>query len=291
MRNTLAIWTFSVLALLVVACGGGGDDSSGGGGGISGPSYSGQTTQATIDETNAKSLALAATDSANSGDNVEQLGVLFDHVMTSLQNQKSGISAQAVASGSCGGSATYPDNIDQQQSPITGTISFSNYCLDGGEAGHLIVNGQMSFIVQIENNELISMAMEINHFVISYNGDTVTVNATLAFSQNGTLFEYSTDFSGSSGQTLRVENLSINNDPITGVAITSGRVYHPDNGYVDISTTENLVFDGCLNGKPVSGTVLLEGSGGSSAEMVFTGCGGYEICLNGNTTCTPYNWE
>ncbi|WP_455210606.1 hypothetical protein [Kaarinaea lacus] len=290
MLHKIASITFSLLILLATGCGGSGDSSDGGG--ISGPSYSGTTTQATIDENNAQTLAIAATDSANTGDNQEQMGALFDNVFTNLQSQKAGISAQSTVSGNCGGRATYPDNVDQQSNPITGTIYFYNFCLEDSQSGQLIVNGQISFIAQVDNNELISMAIELNDFVIAYNGDTVTINSTVAFSQNGVLFETSTDFIGSEGQTLRVENLMISGDPFNGVTISSGRIYHPDNGYVDISTTDALVF-GCVNGngKPQSGTVLLEGSGGTNAEMVFTGCTTYEICLNGNTTCTPYSWE
>ncbi|MCG6969329.1 MAG: hypothetical protein LJE85_06125 [Gammaproteobacteria bacterium] len=289
MRDKLAILCFSGLMVLATACGGSGDSSDGGG--VSGPSYSGATSQAAIDENNAQTLALAATDASDTADNQEQLGVLFEEVFTHLSNQKSGISASAVVSGNCGGSASYPDNVDQQSNPITGTVSFSNFCLDGGESGPLVVSGQISFIAQVENNELVSMAVEIDNMVISYNGNTVTINSTIAFSQNGVLFETSTDFTGSQGQTLRVENLVISGDTLNGINITSGRIYHPDNGYVDISTTETLVFQNCLNGKPSSGTVLLEGSGGTTAELVFTGCGSYEICLNGNVTCTPYTWE
>jgi hypothetical protein len=289
MRNKLSIICFGLLFTLVTACGGSGDSSDGGG--TSGPSYSGATTQATIDENNAQALALAVNDGTSTGDNQEQMGVLFENVFTNLQSQKSGISASAVTSGNCGGSATYPDNVSQQQSPISGTITFNNYCLDGGEAGQLIVSGQISFMAVVENNELVSMAITLDDVVISFNGDAVTINANLAFSQQGTVFETTTDFVGSQGQTLRVENLVISGDTLNGVTISSGRIYHPDNGYVDIRTTETLQFDGCTNGHPHTGTLLLEGSGGSTAEVVYTSCTAYEICLNGNTVCTPYTWE
>lgn len=289
MRNKLSILCFGLIFTLVSACGGSGDSS--GGGGTSGPSYSGSTTQAAIDENNAQALALAVNDGASSGDNQEQLGVLFENVFTNLQSQKSGISASAVTSGNCGGSATYPDNVSQQQSPITGTVSFYNYCLDGGESGLLVVSGYISFMAVVENDELVSMAISLDDVVLSFNGDTVTINASVAFSQQGTVFEITTDFEGSQGQTLRVENLSISGDTLNGITISSGRIYHPDNGYVDISTTETLQFDGCTNGHPHTGTLLLEGSGGSTAEVVYTSCTTYEICLDGNMVCTPYTWE
>ena len=287
--HKICLICFSVLIVLATACGDSGDSSDNTG--ITGPSYSGTTTQATIDENNAQALAIAATEGANTGDNQAQLGTLFDNVFSNLQSQKSGIAASGLVSGQCGGSATYPDNVQQQQNPITGSISFNNFCLDGGESGQLIVNGEISFIAQVENNEPVSMAIELNNFVLSHNGNTVTINSTVAFSQNGVLFETSTDFTGSQGQTLRVENLVIRGNTVSGVTISSGRIYHPDNGYVDISTTATLIFEGCDNGKPVSGTVLLEGSGGTNAEMMFTSCTTYEICVNGSTLCEPYTWE
>jgi hypothetical protein len=276
----MSLLCLSLLILLTTACGNSSDSP--------------ETTQATIDEDNAQTLAIAATDGFNIGDNEAQLGVLFDNVLSNLQSQKSGIAASGVVSGNCGGSATYPDNVDQQQNPITGTISFDNFCLDGGESGQVIASGQISFIAQVENDQLVSMAIELDNFVLSYNGNTVTINSTVAISQNlgnyDVHFETSTEFTGSQGQTLRVENLVISGNPISGVTISSGRIYHPDFGYVDISTTETLIFEGCDNGKPVSGTVLLEGSSDNTAELVFTSCTSYEVCMN-DTTCTPYTWE
>ena len=301
MLHKMSLLCLSLLILLTTACGNSSDSP--------------ETTQATIDEDNAQTLAIAATDGFNIGDNEAQLGVLFDNVLSNLQSQKSGIAASGVVSGNCGGSATYPDNVDQQQNPITGTISFDNFCLDGGESGQVIASGQISFIAQVENDQLVSMAIELDNFVLSYNGNTVTINSTVAISQNlgnyDVHFETSTEFTGSQGQTrifqrhykgsesrgegiqhiaLRVENLVISGNPISGVTISSGRIYHPDFGYVDISTTETLIFEGCDNGKPVSGTVLLEGSSDNTAELVFTSCTSYEVCMNG-TTCTPYTWE
>ena len=280
MLHKMSLLCLSLLILLTTACGNSSDSP--------------ETTQATIDEDNAQTLAIAATDGFNIGDNEAQLGVLFDNVLSNLQSQKSGIAASGVVPGNCGGSATYPDNVDQQQNPITGTISFDNFCLDGGESGQVIASGQISFIAQVENDQLVSMAIELDNFVLSYNGNTVTINSTVAISQNlgnyDVHFETSTEFTGSQGQTLRVENLVISGNPISGVTISSGRIYHPDFGYVDISTTETLIFEGCDNGKPVSGTVLLEGSSDNTAELVFTSCTSYEVCMNG-TMCTPYTWE
>jgi hypothetical protein len=289
MLKKMSLLCISLLIVLTTACGDSSDPAEESG--ISGPSYSGATTQATIDESNAQTLALAAFDGVNTGDNEAQLGMLFDDVFSNLQSQKSGIAAGVVVSGNCGGSAIYPDNVDQQQSPITGTISYDNFCLDGGESGQLIIDGQISFIVEVENNELVSMAIELNDFVLSYNGNTVTINSTVAFSQNGVLFETSTELTGSEGRVLKVENLVISGDPLNGVTISSGRIYHPDNGYVDISTTETLMFEGCDNGKPVSGKVWLEGSGGTNAELEFTSCATYQVCVNDYTTCTPYTLQ
>ena len=293
LKNTskMKLVGISLLALLLTACGATEDTSQVSGDTTNAPSYDGLTTQTAIDDNNAKTLAVAATDVAYNGDNQEQLNALFSNVFSNLQNQKGGITAQASVPGNCGGSATYPDNIGQQQSPISGSISFSNFCIDGGaQVGQLTVSGQISFMAQVENSTLISMAIELNNIVISYNGNTITTNSTIAYANNNLVFETSTDLAGSGGQTLRIENLVMSGSPGSGIAITSGRIYQPDYGYVDISTTENLVFVGCDNGRPISGVLLLDGSGDSTAQVTFNSCTAYEVCVNGTVMCDTYNW-
>jgi len=288
MLHKMSIVSFCLLALLMTACGDS-NDSSEQSNGLTGPSYGGIETQATIDGNNAHTLAIAAADGASTGDNNAQLTELFQSVAGNLQSQGTGITAQGAVSSNCGGTATYPDNMDQQQSPISGTISFNSFCLGTGESGQLIVDGQANFMAQIENNELISLAITLSDFVISYNGSVVTINSTLALSQVGMLFETSTDFIGSEGRTLRVENLAVSGNRISGVNITGGRIYHPNYGYVDIETTETITFTGCDNGKPATGSLLLTGSDSTAALDVLS-CTTYQVCVNG-ITCTTHSWE
>jgi hypothetical protein len=278
----------SLLVLLVTACGSADDSTSQSG--SSGPSYNGVTTQATIDNESANSLAVAATDATNNGDNQEQMGAVFSNVFNNLQNQKGGITAQSTVSGNCGGTATYPDNLNQQQNPISGTVSFSSYCIDGGaQVGQLVVSGQISFTADVQDTTLVSMSIELTDLMISYNGNTITTNSTLTYADSTVTFATSTDFYGSQGKTLRVKNLVISGSPDTGITITGGQIYEPDYGYVEIQTTENLVFQGCDNGKPNSGTLLLTGSGDSTASITFS-CASYEVCVNGSSICDMYDW-
>jgi major membrane immunogen (membrane-anchored lipoprotein) len=285
-RKTLVVIILSTAVL--TACGS--SDNSSQLSGSKGPSYNGVTTQAAIDDGNAQSLAVAAADGSGNGDNQDQLNAVFNNVFTNLQNQKGGISAQAAVTGNCGGSATYPDNLSQQQSPISGTVSFSDYCIDGGtQVGQLVIDGQISFSADVQNSQLISMSIALTNLVITFNGNTITTNSSMTFAEGGMTFETSTDFSGSQGQTLRIENLVMSGSPDTGISIASGRLYQPDFGYVDISTSQNLVYQGCDIGRPNSGIMLLSGSGGSTAQVTFS-CASYEVCVNGTTTCNMYNW-
>jgi hypothetical protein len=82
----------------------------------------------------------------------------------------------------------------------------------------------------------------------------------------------------------------VSGNPETGITISSGRIYHPEQGYVDISTDAPLVYAGCDNGKPSSGTLVLQGSGGSTADVIYNSCTEYQVCVNGNATCQTYTW-
>ena len=288
-KSSKSLIGISLSLALLTACGSS-DTSPNLSGGTTGPSYTGVTTQAAIDDNNAQTLVMAAADSANNGNNQDQLSALFNNMLTDLQNQKGGISAQATVPGNCGGSASYPDNLNQQQSPITGTVSFSNYCIDGGtQVGQLVVSGQVSFTVELTDNTLTAMTLELTNLVISNNGSTVTTNSTLTYANSSVTFDTSTDFDGSQGNTLRIENLVMSGSIGSGITITSGRVYQPDNGYVDISTSQTLVFQGCDIGRPNSGILLLSGSGGSNAQVTFS-CATYEVCVNGTSMCNVYSW-
>mgnify|MGYP001816620023 CR=1 FL=1 len=140
--------------------GGGGDDS---GGGASGLTYSGVTTPAQIDESNAAEITGGAFATGLIGDGMVGLSVdqqfesyhmrnfrsanvptilsdslnLVDFTSASSGGIQAATQTQSdIIAGSCGGTMSYSVSVDDQQGTFSGSFTFSDYCNDG-----TVING------------------------------------------------------------------------------------------------------------------------------------------------------
>jgi len=271
---------FSLLTLLLslVACGGGG----GGGGGGSAP------TAAKITAENAQSLSVAALDAAEraaaegglgnilGGGVVEpnQTVTAISQTIAQLFKQHLTVSA-AVIAGDCGGTINIPETS-------SGTIVFNDYCVTVPGYGEMIMNGSVSYSY---SDPVITLTY--NNFTVSYGGETYTINMSATVNINTGEVSWTSSFTGSDGTTLTYSEFDVSGDPSTGITVNYGRVTYGDAGFVEISTEQPIVFSGCTNGRPMSGSIVAEGSNGTMASITFNDCNSYTWCYDLNDGAAP----
>ncbi len=273
--------------LLLVACGGGG-----GGGTSSTLSYSGSTAQATVTSANADELVLdayqngaigaAATGSMTEAAPKRAAGMPRGLVLAeSLGNalERVDIASQAplnsamktasdTADGSCGGSMSYSVSYDDQSGDFSGTLSFSSFCED-----EVTLRGDVDFSGTMNpgTGELSSFTMTTDGLTAEMCGDSFTAAGSINVSRSGTSTTVSMDMKvkdGSSGKVYWVKDYQMTLTPGSTYSEVdvSGRFYHPDYGYVDISTSTKLrIQEG--NYWPSSGVIVATGSGGTKAQV------------------------
>ena len=290
-----------VFAFSLAACGGGG---GGGGGSVTGPSYSGTTAAVVMDVSNAEAVettaSIAAGDIINSQGASAPFGVEInpqrvpDSQITNLTAEivhsaiaqspaatmlvgatitSDQLNAEVGASTFCGGSITYPDNVNTGGSTLDITMTFNNLCFVGdGSFPQVTMNGTVRLIeTQTEFTVIFSnLTMSIS------GGETFTLNATSTcdFVGNCTV-----DFVGTDGNTYRVGSLSVFGDNTSGYNY-SATFYHPDYGSVSVTTTTPLTFNCTSAARPDAGELAFVGDGGTSGRIVFTGCSTYTFCVN-----------
>jgi hypothetical protein len=230
--------------------------------------YTGNTSMATIDSTNAKILTI---DTYSNMDqikgNKENLDDLL-RVLTSLASSYS----------ECGGSYS-----ERRESSTSGTAEFSNFCvMTGGD--QIILDGEV-YVSDSGQTKILKMS----GFSLSVNGIEYSVSAS--FEMNGS--SISMDFVGIDGKTYRIEDFEVRDSYQVsgGVDIVSGRFYHPDYGYVDMYSSSPIVSETCDNIlRPTSGNVVITGANETDASVEYQGCADFTVCTNQDAMCSTYQW-
>ena len=310
-----SLLTFVVAALLS-ACGGGG-------GGDSGPSYpnitySGIETEAVIDQTNADefplvmleggsgstSIPLAVNVEAGTAEgipnkeNVKKASAVISSLITSnLGNNADQVTgASQSLTGNCGGTATVTEN--SSSSSFSGSMQFDNYCEIDTFGYQLSMHGLISFSgnynLDASNSPVLtSLSLTIQYLKITFNDGSTTVSEEFSGNLSVTSFDPVTneplDFTITvnyvyQGQVFKIANLQVDE---FGGAI-SGTLYHPDHGYVVITTNVAFTYD-TVTEQFCGGTLHIVGSDGTAtnnALIEFTAdatCSAYNICVTINT--------
>jgi hypothetical protein len=300
------------LGLTLVACGGGG-------GGSSYPSiqYTGETNQATVDETNADEFPVTILegstsssqsnpyavvtngDSTKSAQHTAMLNILTEQIKNDILNNtnksdNSVVSAATqTANGTCPinpGSLTVTDN--STQSSLNASFTYDNLCIGDFNATGLEVSlhGKIDITGSIDAN-----AQIIYNFTMSIPYMKMTVRSTrgtfseefsgsIAVTFDGTTnnlvtgMTMSTNFQ-SNGLTFKIENLVV--DTSGGTFAISGRFYHPLYGYVDVTTTEPFDLYTTTNSpdRYCSGTMQITGNGGVIDFTSDANCSTYDLCF------------
>jgi hypothetical protein len=312
-RNRVAFLLAIFAAAVFSACGGDGD------GGTSYPSitYTGSTTAAVIDQSNAADFPFVVLegssgtgnipvptgiDSASSGgipssENIKKAAsIISDLIKTNLVNGANLVTAAATSqtnSGSCGGKATYSDN--NSSSSFNGSIQFDNFCEVDSYGYRLSLHGRLTYsgtfyLDANDNPVLTSFNLTVEYLKIVFTDGSTTVSNEFAGGISVTGFDPTTneplDFTMSinfkhNGKVFKIVNLQLND----AAGTISGRFYHPDHGYVDVSTTVPFVYDAIID-KFCGGTLHIEGVDNAvppnTATIDFTSdltCSTYDICI------------
>ena len=297
------------LVLTLAACGGGG----GGNSQITGPTYTGVTTAATIDSTNAEPIGKAAGGAAGqaagseSASSASFLGVVSDDFSDIPPESFSKLAAQ-IARQTLEESQTAPSTQSNQTS-VSGVVvssdqlnadtMSSDYC--GGSVtvpNNFTVNGSNFDVTMTFNNLCYDNGIDPGVYLngtmrmistdssdtiifsgftaTMFSGETYSLNLTSSCDSGG--FSCTVDFNGGDGNVYRMGNLNVY-EGVSGVTI-SGTFYHPDSGSVTLSTTTPLTFNCAPDSQPDTGELAFSGEAGTSARIVFQSCTDYTFCYN-----------
>ena len=295
MKQLAFLLSLGATLLLLQACGGGGGGDAGSATTIS---YSGLTSEARVESTNAESLSTAAASGALQSVAAESASSAFARPMADFSGKLLEI-APRIAMGivqsefyaakitdlsslcDAGGTAI----ADTNDAETVGTIAFTNCRMSDGYGSVLVLNGVVDYTF---NSSADSMAMTFN-ITMTYAGETAVMNMTLNcvnFTSASPTCSVTSDFAGLDGRIYRVTDITVTGDAFSGFTI-SATVYDPDYGHVDMVTTTPITFD-CGTGVPGTGSVAVYGSSGTSGAINFVSCSEYNVTVNGVTD--TYFW-
>lgn len=312
-KNFVSLLTI-IAVMLLGACGGGGDGTTG----YPSITYTGSTTAAVIDQSNAAdfpfvvlensgdagNLPIAASVDAQTVENLpdaENIKKAADLITNLVKNNFDNNAQQVTGAttrqaGSCGGTLAYTENTSNTS--FNGSLVFDHYCEGGlntyGYEFHL--HGKITFsgTYHLVNNSPVfdSLNFDIQYLKTTFN-DGVT-SASEEFSGSITVtsfdavnnpleFNITINFEYE-GKVFKIVNLQV--DDVAGTI--SARLYHPDHGYVDIITTSpftymiNDPYDD-TDDQYCSGSLQITGEdlSGNTAIIDFTdySCTTYDICI------------
>jgi hypothetical protein len=282
------------LSFAFMGCGGGG--GSGDGGGDAGLNYTGETKQTEIDENNATAIAAGAfaagqtgtvmTSSEASQDYPDPTDLQIEHFRTLNVPRILGNAARSMdlrphlhqlsleteavytetgtIDGPCGGTVSYILSVNDVSGEFEGTFTFANYCEHGVTISG---NARVAGTVDLNSEEIITitfwfenltdgtMAMDGNMSMdFSVSPMVCTLECLLKDKTTGKVYwakEYHLDIYEYADR-IEVD--------------ISGRFYHPDHGYVEVTTEEVFViYDG--DEWPTSGILLMLGANNTKARL------------------------
>lgn len=312
--------TIGFAALLLVACGGGS-----GGGGPAPAVYDGIMTQANVDTNNDKTFvdtaysgsgadggvsgffSIQSPTDANNGEGLNTLvnsaQRLNKYLGLAASSGTGGAPTAAVVSvsdggpGTCGGSISVNATLNDQTGEFSGSMSFANL-----NECDVVINGSINFsgflipdpFTPPEFWEASSMAMNIPVLSISGAGQNITISGSISTSKSGSTetLTMTMDYRDSSNTTYRVEDMIVTTTTSgsvfsgTETVTMSGKVYHPDYGYVVISTQPSIITDNSFFPPSTTGKLVLTGINGT-ITVTMNGGTDYTIEVDTNNDGTP----
>lgn len=327
MKNLKFLTLSMILALTLpftyLGCsggGGGGDDGS------SGMVFSGLTTPAEITASNAEDLSggalgaglvgdgmMVINSSLDQGPNDNYIGQfravkvpgilsdsldLVDFAASSAGGLQAAIETHSeTLYGECGGTMSYTVSADVDGGDFSGRFAFSNYCNDG-----TTINGGARFDGRMDVNA--GEFFEVHFSFDNLSGGDLTLDGDLdidftASPKMITLNAYGQDASSGKVYWIRDYSIAIDEDesqfPVQTTVQMDGMFYHPDHGYVILSTPDPIVLHGD-DEWPTSGTLVVTGANNAKAKITainnahcsveadIDGDGAYELVVTATMT-------
>ena len=309
---------FSLLMALIFACSGGG----GGGGGTAGGAgitYTGSTAQATIDATNSQNLSAEAYKGGAFGTSAslgtvqktvaerpnyldlaltveEAIHQINLYALPGVVEAGAVVTASDTIAGGCGGTAQYAIQYDNVTGDFTGTLSFAIFCSEGVTlSGSASCSGK----VDVNTGNFIQLALSINNFTVASGSVSYTVQGSITYSYQVTSVTVAMTMlllDNTTGKVFWINpyDMTLSQGSNYVDFQVSGRFYHPDYGYVDISTpTAFRIYSGST--WPSQGLLMLDGktgiAGGSTrARLTVISSNAYEVEADTNGDGT-YEWN
>lgn len=305
---------FLILSLFMVlsGCGGGGGD-----GGSSSMVYSGVETQAVVTTSNAEDIVNGAYFGVGFGSGYfaveKRVGRLRylqiikvleksteDMGLDSIEEEAVSGAVQKTASGtiygSCGGSATTTITYDDVTGEFSGSMNFNHYC---SETLTMSGGANLSGQIDLDTKAFIMAAYALNDVSVTYDGGSLTMRGTIVFhcqpspDVEMTLLLRDNSDNKVYRMTDYIIHMSAESDYIE-IGVT-GKFYHPDYGFVDVSTTSPFRIYSGDGYDPSEGVLVLEGStglaGGSTlARLTALSASTYEIAADTDGDGS-YDWS
>jgi hypothetical protein len=300
--------------MTIVATGGDG----GGGGGGGGITYTGITSQATIDDTNAVDLSVGPYQGCDTG---MAFGT-FGAVQTAEHNQIGAsrvlklaqTSAEAILQvdvnappgvvvsgavvtesdtipGDCGGNASYTIEVDDVTGEFSGTMNFNDYSSEG-----ITLSGRTSFSgkFDVDTENFLRISLSLHTVSVTLDSDSFTTSGSISFNFQASPSTATIDIrirDNSTGKVYWANDYTITIVEESGYVEVemSGRYYDPDYGYVDFHTdTPFRIDDG--DEWPSAGVLTVEGEGGTKAQLTALSSTTYRVDADTDGDGT-YDWD
>jgi hypothetical protein len=249
-----------------------------------GDSYSGTESQATIDQSNAKDLAVAAASGVTQA--VEEDGVSgpFSAPSTAARSIEptEEMHQQTTAEVCIHGGEAIVEEITEEEGQWLNVFTLNNCSY--GEGQHIqTFTGTVRHTFSDHSNAFDYVMIGA---VSSASTQSTDINWRLAC-DNTFRCSFSSDFLGFDERTYRVTEVDITDDGSSAYT-ASGRIYDPYHGYVDVTTEIPFTLE-CSNGRPGSGRLSFTGADGTYGYIEFVSCTEY-VVTSSEGTSSSYNW-
>jgi hypothetical protein len=309
----ITIAVFGIISTLGTG-GGGGDD-----GGVPPVTYTGLTTPAAVTSDNALLLGELAFMGVSAGTAITPIAVQslpldesrsvsvitivrILHVAVNEVDVNSALSSIPIGweetpsplPGECGGTLSGSTNVNESTLTFVGNLVFDNWCNYG-----ITMDGTVDFsgTCDADTFDPVSQYCEIIDYTMTFNtlntsgyGVSETMDGTVASVTTSTGYVSTVNLllrDDSTNKTYMYENYVITvteDSPTIGydTVVVTGNVYHPDYGFVVVTTPTPVQFySDMLDSPPLSGVVLLTGADGTvgptTAMFTFTGLNTFTV--------------